>query len=141
MRDTLIERTVTLQRRMADEGIDAILLTDPDSVYYVSGFWGYLGVEFGRPTLLFLPRAGAPSIITPLMESAMARAMTWVEDIRVWEDGVGGEWAEPLRDLLAGSGQAAVGVERLRMPALVAEGLRAGFWGKCGWSSRPRRSR
>lgn len=125
MRDTLIERTVVLQRRMADEAIDAVLLTDPDSVYYASGFWGYLGVELGRPTILFLPRAGAPSIITPLMESAMARAMTWIDDIRPWEDGVGGEWATPLRDLLDGMGEAVVGIERLRLPALVAEGLRA----------------
>ena len=47
MQEAFIARTNELQRRMADDGLDAVLLTDPDSLYYLSGYWGYLGVEFG----------------------------------------------------------------------------------------------
>jgi len=31
----------------------------------------YLGVDFGRPTLLIIPVTADPVIITPLMESEM----------------------------------------------------------------------
>ncbi len=52
MRDALIRRTTEFQRRMAGESINAALLTAPDSIYYLAGYWGYLGVEFGRPTAI-----------------------------------------------------------------------------------------
>lgn len=124
MTQAFMKRTGELQRRMADDGFDAILLSDVDTIYYLSGYWGYLGVEFGRPTLLWVPRSGEPTVITPLMESEMARAMTWVTDVRPWEDGVGDEWRAPLDALLAGGGKVDLGVERLQMPALIARHLR-----------------
>ena len=40
------------QRRLKDEKIDLAVIYDPDTLYYLCGFWGYLGMEFGRPTLL-----------------------------------------------------------------------------------------
>lgn len=120
MQDAFIARTAELQRRMADDGLDAVLLTDPDSIYYISGYWGYLGVEFGRPTLLLVPRDGDCTLITPLMESDMGRLMTWVADVRPWEDGVGGEWRAPLEVLLGGRGGLRLGIERLQIPALIS---------------------
>jgi hypothetical protein len=35
---------------LADAEIDLLLLSDPDSIYYITAYWGDLGVEFGRPT-------------------------------------------------------------------------------------------
>ncbi len=49
MIDQMKTRTVELQRRLRDEGVDLAVLTDEDSIGYYGGFWGYLGVEFGRP--------------------------------------------------------------------------------------------
>ncbi len=40
MHSHLIQRAIELQRRMTDETIDAVLLTDPDSIYYISGYCG-----------------------------------------------------------------------------------------------------
>jgi len=57
MPDFFEERALKLQRRIAEENIDVLLLTDPDTVYYVSGFWGYLGMEFGRPTMACVTRS------------------------------------------------------------------------------------
>jgi Xaa-Pro aminopeptidase len=125
MRERLIERTRELQRRMADAEVDAALLTDPDSIYYLAGYWGYLGIEFGRPTLLFVPRAGACAVITPLMESEMARAMTWIEDVRPWADGVAGEWTGPLQALMGERAGFTLAIERARMPAPIAGHLGA----------------
>jgi Xaa-Pro aminopeptidase len=112
---------------MADEHVDVMLLSDADSIYYVSGYWGYLGVEFGRPTLLVVPRVGDCTIITPLMESGMASNMTWIQDIRKWEDGIDGEWMSLLRELLGQYRQAPLAIERLRIPALVSEFFRSEF--------------
>jgi Xaa-Pro aminopeptidase len=129
MDDTFATRVAELQRRLADDGLDAALLGDPDTIYYLTGYWGYLGTEFGRPTLLFVPRAGDCTLVTPLMESDMARAMTRLADIRPWEDGVGAEWRAPLDALLGAGGGLRLGVERLLVPALVAEHLRAAHGG------------
>jgi len=108
---------------MADENIDAVLLTDPDSIYYFSGYWGYLGIEFGRPTMLFVPRSGDCTVITPLMESEMCRNMTWIEDVCAWTDGTQGEWRRPLRDLIGNHETLTLGIERMLIPPIVSEFL------------------
>ena len=79
-------RTTEFQRRLKDAGIELAVITDESSIAYLAGFWGYLSVEFGRPTFLVLRPDEEPTVITPLMESEMVSAMTWVRDVRVWED-------------------------------------------------------
>ncbi|MDJ0949989.1 MAG: Xaa-Pro peptidase family protein [Alphaproteobacteria bacterium] len=128
MRDEQIGRTETLQRRLADEELDAAVLADPDSIYYFAGFANYLGTDFGRPTLLVVPRAGAPSMVTPLMESEMCRAMSWVDDVRPWEDGRSGEWRELLDGLLAGVRR--LGLEHDTLPQAVRRHLAQGLGGR-----------
>jgi Xaa-Pro aminopeptidase len=108
---------------MAEAGLDAAVLTDPDSIAYFADYWNYLGMDFGRPTL-FVVRADAdPIIITPLMESEMCGAMSWVRDVRPWSDGIGGEWRASLRTVLGDAGASRVGIERRTIPALVANDL------------------
>ncbi len=78
MDGTGVTRTARLCRVLAEAGLDAAVLTDPDSIAYFADYWNYLGVDFGRPTL-FVVRADAdPVIITPLMGSEMCGAMSWV---------------------------------------------------------------
>ncbi len=114
------ERTAELQRRLRDARIDLAVLTDEDSIAYYGGFWGYLGVAFGRPTFMLVPREGAPTVITPLMESEMVGEMTWVEDIRPWEDDGENHWDAVLgRALDEHESAAALGWERLKVPPLV----------------------
>ena len=94
------EHVTALQQNMAKADMEAALISDPDSIYYFTGYAGYLGMEFGRPTLLFVPADGNCVLVTPLMESEMCRNMTWVDDIRPWEDGVDDEWRQSLRQLI-----------------------------------------
>ena len=119
-------RTEELQRRMADEGIDLLLLTNVDSIYYYTAYWGDLGLEFGRPTIVAVAAGGDVTLITAESESLMARAMTWVEDLDTYSDGVGNEWRDPL-DRVMGSraGRSAIAVERDDIPAMVSEHLRS----------------
>jgi Xaa-Pro aminopeptidase len=123
MTDVFQRRTRELQGRLAEAGVDLLLLSDPDSIYYVTAYWGDLGVEFGRPTLVAVPRGGEPTLITSAVEGEMCRAMTWVDDIRLYSDGVGDEWSDPLRALLAGGAKLRIAVERDRMPAPVGNVL------------------
>ena len=120
-------RTEELQRRMADEGIDLVLLTNVDSIYYYTAYWGDLGLEFGRPTMVAVAARGEVTLITAESESLMAGAMTWVEDLETFSDGVGNEWRDPLDKVLgARAGRIALAVERTDIPAVISDYLRSG---------------
>lgn len=124
MKDASARRRRDLAERMAADGIDLALLTEPDSIFYFAHLWGYLGVENNRPMLLAVPRAGDPVLICPAIELAMARRMTNVSDIRTWVDGVDGEWPALLEKLLGKERPRTVGVEMAGMPGLVAAPIR-----------------
>ncbi len=115
-------RTARLEQKMEEQGLSAALITAEDSIAYLAGFWGYLGIEFGRPSMLVIRPGHDPVVITPLMESEMVSAMTWVEDVRVWEDAGPRSWQRVLGDVL-GSGQRTLHVERQRLPAIVRNWL------------------
>lgn len=116
------DRTGELQRQLQAEDVDLVLLTDEDSIAYYGGFWGYLGVEFGRPTMMIIPNGSDPIVITPLMEMEMVAEMTWVTDIRPWEDFGDNGWAQILGQCLTQRG-VRIGWEPLRCPALVSSYL------------------
>jgi len=96
---------------MEAAGIDLAVLSDADSIVYFSGYAGYLAMEFGRATILVIPRGTAPILITPLMEAEMARAMVALDDIRPWQDGLDGEWQSALAEIIATSGARRIGYE------------------------------
>ncbi len=123
MSDLFEKRTEKLRQRIEDENIDLALLAHPDSVYYFTAHWGDLGVEFGRPTVAAITRGGNVTIITAEMETEMARALTWVDDVRGYSDGVGAEWRDPLLEILDRT-RGKVGFERYQCPPLVTEFLR-----------------
>src|SRR5689334_15413125 len=117
-------RVQELQRRMKDEGADAFMIADPDSVYYYCGAWGYLEMDFGRPTILVVPQSGAPRLITPAMEADMAARLSGMNDLLEWTDGVGGEWMEHLEKLLTGNRAKSVMVELHKTHPKIMDGAR-----------------
>ena len=119
-----VDRAAELQRRMTDEGLDLFVVADPDSVYYLSGFCGYLGMEFDRATMVVVPRAGDPTLVTPSMEAEMARAMSWIVDVREWADGVDGEWMGHLANLAGHPASRAIAVEADKTHPRIVEVLR-----------------
>ena len=122
MLDEAKTRTLALQARMQDLGIRRAIFTDESSIAYLAGFWGYLGIEFGRPTMLVVDAETAPIVITPLMESEMVGAMTWVEDVRTWEDMGQRTWGRALAGAL-GDKPDEIWVERSSIPAIVRNHL------------------
>ncbi|TDL86900.1 M24 family metallopeptidase [Meridianimarinicoccus aquatilis] len=115
-------RTRQLQDRMKDHDIRKAVFTDESSIAYLAGIWGYLGIEFGRPTMLVLDATEGPVVITPLMESEMVGAMTWVEDVRVWDDIGPRSWGRVLEAAL-GDKPDKIWVERGTLPAIVRNHL------------------
>ena len=111
-----------LQDYMKDAGINVALLTDESTIAYYAGFWGYLSVEFGRPTFLIVSADGDPVVVTPLMESEMVAAMTWVPDVRTWEDSGPNHWDNVLAGIF-GTLPRRLGVEKAVLPGLVRNWL------------------
>ncbi len=118
MLDLTRHRTAEFQTRLRDAGIDVAVITDESSIAYLAGFWGYLSVEFGRPTFLIVRPDAAPVVITPAMESEMVSAMTWVEDVMTWEDAGARRWESVLARAL-GETPGRIGVEAAALPPIV----------------------
>jgi len=112
------QRTAEFQSRLRDAGIDLAILTDESSIAYLAGFWGYLSVEFGRPTFLLVRPDAEPQVITPLMESEMVGAMTWVNNISTWEDSGPNRWENVLARAI-GDNPGKIGVELAALPPIV----------------------
>ncbi|MEL6315923.1 MAG: aminopeptidase P family N-terminal domain-containing protein, partial [Pseudomonadota bacterium] len=58
-------RMQILRERLETQGMDAAVITNEDNVYYLTGYYDYLHMEFGRPTILVVPRQGESLLITP----------------------------------------------------------------------------
>lgn len=97
--------------------IKVALITDEDSVYYLSGYYDYLHMEFGRPTILVVPKDGDTFLVTPAIDLNTATEHARVDRISAWNDGMGSEWREDLSSIAHGLGR--VGIEVGHMPALV----------------------
>lgn len=108
-----------LRTRLDEASVDCAVITDDDSVYYFTGYYDYLHMDFGRPTILVVPREGRSLLITPSMEGDMAEASARVDRIAVWNDGLGDEWREQLPGVL--SGKRRIGIEPNQMPQVVRQ--------------------
>ena len=110
-------RMERLRDRLAEAEVGVALITDDDSVYYFTGYYDYLHMEFGRPTILVVPSDGGSLLITPSMEMDMAEEAAVVDRIEAWNDGMGNEWREALPTVLADAGR--IAIEQEQMPPVV----------------------
>ncbi len=106
-----------LREKLAEYDIDVAIITDDDSVYYYSGYYDYLHMEFGRPTLLIVPCAGESMLITPSIDLNMALGNAEVDRVEAWNDGLGNEWREHIPAQLKGASR--IALEPGQMPPLV----------------------
>ena len=47
-------RLAKLKEKLRDNNIETAIITDEDNVYYLCGYYDYLHMDFGRPTLLII---------------------------------------------------------------------------------------
>lgn len=129
------ERLNRLQANLASENIDIALITDDDNVYYLCGYYDYLHMEFGRPTILVVQSNGNSLLITPIIDLVMAKATAQVDRIAEWNDGAGDEWRQELPALLAGASR--VAIEPDHMPPVVRQYVNSLVDAECQTSVSP----
>jgi len=112
-----VERMKSFRQQLAEAEIDVALITDDDNVYYLTGYYDYLHMEFGRPTILVVSRDGDTLLITPTIDLNTAQAAARVDRIAAWNDGMGDEWRAELPAALRGVKR--VALEPDHMPPLV----------------------
>jgi Xaa-Pro aminopeptidase len=110
-------RMSAFRTRLDEVGIDVALITDDDNVYYLTGYYDYLHMEFGRPTILVVHRDGPSLLVTPTIDFNSALAAARVDWIAPWNDGMGDEWRSELPAAIKGA--ARIAIEPDHMPALV----------------------
>ena len=114
-------RTQALRDRMREQGFDIALITDDDAVYYFTGYYDYLHMDFGRPTILLVQRDDESLLITPSIDHNTALDNARVDRIEPWNDGMGNEWREHLPAALIGQNR--IAIEHHHMPFLVRQYL------------------
>lgn len=92
------------RRRMAEAGLDALLLTEKANYVYFCG--GNPDFSFSRPTALLLPHRGDPVCVVQRFFKDLTRRSTYVEDVRVYET-LGGAPVEMIAGALKDRGLAA----------------------------------
>lgn len=110
-------RLTLFQNKLAEKNIDLALITDEDNVYYLTGYYDYLHMEFGRPTILVVPQNGPVVLITPTIDLNAAQSAAQVDRIAPWNDGMGNEWREELPKAIRNT--TTIAVEPDHMPPMV----------------------
>ncbi len=110
-------RMQEFRARMDEAGVDVALITDDDNVYYLTGYYDYLHMEFGRPTILVVPSDGETLLITPTIDLNSAKAAARVGRIAPWNDGMGDEWRAELPSAVKRASK--IAIEPGHMPPLV----------------------
>ena len=104
-------------QRLSEKNVDVAVVTDEDNIYYLTGYYDYLYMEFGRPTILVISQDGKSLLITPTIDLNMAKVSAKVDQIAAWNDGMGQEWRAELPKAVHGA--ACVGIEPDHMPPIV----------------------
>ena len=84
--DEYRERLTKVRRLMAERGVDVLVLTTPENIYYVSGYQttGYYIYQ-----ALVIPRDGAPQFVVRKFETTNVQGTSWLKDgfgVEDWED-------------------------------------------------------
>jgi len=106
-----------LRKSLQKNNIDIAIITDDDSLYYFTGYFDYLHMSFGRPTLLLVPKDSDSVLITPLIDVHLVSKNCPVDKIITWNDGVGDEWREHLPKYIKKNLN--IGIEKFKISTLV----------------------
>jgi Xaa-Pro aminopeptidase len=131
-------RMEKLRKVMERKELGALLLTNPQNVYYVSGF----SAMNGQPLIsILVPRDGEPSIILPSVELDRVRETSWITNIRTYspyspaprgeiEKSLGSRaFAAEIKSLMETGdlSSATIGIEFSQITINFFEALRAGL--------------
>ena len=78
------DRIARVRKGMQARGLDALVLTTPENVYYLSN---HHTPAYDAFQALLLPLDGEPMLITPLIEELIGRGHSWVERFATYRHG------------------------------------------------------
>jgi len=113
-----------LNKKLKESNLDGFVICDPDNVYYFTGSENYIGMDFGRPSILFVVRDEEPVLLVPAGDLGMVNAMARSVRVVGWRDSAEGEWKKLLGQFLTDSRPRTIGFEAQFNP-LVYTHLRA----------------
>ena len=70
-----------LQEQMAEEGLDMLLLSAPENIYYATGYRSWYTSSLFRPVFVFVPRTGEPAIYLRILEKTTVENTSWCRNI------------------------------------------------------------
>lgn len=122
------DRIAALRLAMRTEDLAAMVIAAPENVYYLTGL-DHLG--YFAPTLLVLPLAGRPLLITRAMERpTVAAQVPWCEHACFTEGADPAEIAvAALRSVVPPGSRVAVEDASMFLPARIVAGIRAALPG------------
>ena len=106
-----------LKQDLNKNNIDLAVITDDDSIYYFTGYYDFLHMSFGRPTILLVPKDADTLLITPLIDAHLVKKNCPVDKIITWNDGVDNEWREELPNYIKKNVN--VAIEKFKISTLV----------------------
>ncbi|MCB7317753.1 M24 family metallopeptidase [Lacrimispora sp. 210928-DFI.3.58] len=72
-----------LQREMEETGLDLLLLSSPENIFYTTGYRSWYLSSLFRPVLVFVPRKGEPAIYLRILEKSTVENVSWCPNIYV----------------------------------------------------------
>lgn len=88
------------QTLMKKTGVDCLLLTQFENLYYFSGYLTWLiRTSKHRPSILLLPANRQPILIIPDLEVPAAAPICAIKDIRGWKNDYVGLWVDTITEL------------------------------------------
>ena len=106
-----------LKQNLNKNNIDLAVITDDDSIYYFTGYYDFLHMSFGRPTILLVPKDSDTLLITPLIDAHLVKKNCPVDKIITWNDGVDNEWRDELPKYIKKNVN--VAIEKFKISTLV----------------------
>lgn len=110
-------RLTDLKRKMKEEKVDAIVLTEEENIRWLSGYWVFTMEDSNMPTALVIPYQDNIGPILILPREGTGEKLSWIENIRYWEEdyrnAIEADRGEVLVNVLNGlpPGQDRIGLE------------------------------
>ncbi len=70
-----------LKTEMAKNGLDMLLLSSPENIYYATGYRSWYLSSLFRPVFVAVPREGDPAIFLRYLEKTTVQNTSWIEKI------------------------------------------------------------
>lgn len=77
-------RLAAVQSELAERGLDALVITTPENIYYLTGYDATVRSE-GWFQALVVPAEGDPRFVVPAFESPNVTIGSWLDDLRAYD--------------------------------------------------------